>query len=472
MLKFIFKRLIRAFGTLVALVLVAFFLLEFAPGDPLQKFNSSSEVLKTAKEYHKIKDGLNKRLGLNLPAFYFSITSQVIPDTLYKISLEQDQIALKKLLFKYGYWSQISKYYRAYNQLLEHNRNIQIEDKTLQLKCHEIITASLYRQTPTNQLYRIKVLYGFYKDKEGVDLVEDLLASLEGLEVRSAWAKYIPKLNFYSQNKFHRWVFGDDRYTKGIIRGDFGISYVTGEPVEKKVRNKLFWSVLLSVMGIILAYGMGIATAIYAVSRQNQTADRAITALTVILFSIPAFWFAIISLLTFANPDVLSILPVSGIKPIEGFGSNSNLMLKLFSTLPYLVLPTICYAYSTYAVVTQTFRSSLIEEMKLDYIKTARAKGLSEKEILLQHAFKNALLPLVTLFTTSFPLAIGGSLIIETVFNIPGMGNEIMSAVYHQDYPVLIAFFVLSGIVTLLSYLVSDIVYAFIDPRIEIEELA
>ena len=135
MLKFIFKRLIRAFGTLVALVLVAFFLLEFAPGDPLQKFNSSSEVLKTAKEYHKIKDGLNKRLGLNLPAFYFSITSQVIPDTLYKISLEQDQIALKKLLFKYGYWSQISKYYRAYNKLLEHNRNIQIEDKTLQLKC-------------------------------------------------------------------------------------------------------------------------------------------------------------------------------------------------------------------------------------------------------------------------------------------------------------------------------------------------
>ena len=217
---------------------------------------------------------------------------------------------------------------------------------------------------------------------------------------------------------------------------------------------------------------MGIATAIYAVIRQKQTADRAITAITVILFSIPAFWFAIISLLTFANPDVLSILPVSGVKPIEGFGSNSNLMHKFFSTLPYLVLPTICYAYSTYAVVTQTFRSSLIEEMKLDYIKTARAKGLSEKEILLQHAFKNALLPLVTLFTTSFPLAIGGSLIIETVFNIPGMGNEIMSAVYHQDYPVLIAFFVLSGIVTLLSYLVSDIVYAFIDPRIEIEELA
>ena len=418
MLKFIFKRLIRAFGTLVALVLVAFFLLEFAPGDPLQKFNSSSEVLKTAKEYHKIKDGLNKRLGLNLPAFYFSITSQVIPDTLYKISLEQDQIALKKLLFKYGYWSQISKYYRAYNKLLEHNRNIQIEDKTLQLKCHEIITASFYKQTPTNQLYRIKVLYGFYKDKKGVYLVEELIESLETIEVRSNWTKYLPKLNFYAQNKFHRWVFGDDRYTKGIIRGDFGISYVTGEPVEKKVRNKLFWSVLLSVMGIILAYGMGIATAIYAVSRQNQTADRAITAITVILFSIPAFWFAIISLLTFANPDVLSILPVSGVKPIEGFGSNSNLMYKFFSTLPYIVLPTICYAYSTYAVVTQTFRSSLIEEMKLDYIKTARAKGLSEKEILLQHAFKNALLPLVTLFTTSFPLAIGGSLIIETVFNV------------------------------------------------------
>ena len=472
MLKFILKRIIRALGTLVALVLVAFCLLEYAPSDPLQKYNGSSEVLKTAKEYNKIKNKLNKQLGLNLPAFYISIVSQVIPDTLYKISLEQDQIALKKMLFKYGEWSQISKYYKAYNRLLEHNRNINIVDKTQQLECHEIITASFYRQTPTNQLYRIKALYGFYNNKDGLNLVDELIESMETLEVRSNWTKYLPKLNFYSQNKFHRWVFGDNRYTKGIIRGDFGISYVTGEPVETKVRNKLFWSVLPSVMGIILAYGMGIATAIYAVIRKNKITDRVITAITVILFSIPTFWFAIISLLTFANPDLLSILPVSGVKPIKGFVSNSNLMLNFFLTLPYLVLPTICYAYSTYALVTQTFRSSLLEEMKLDYIKTARAKGLSEKEIILRHAFKNALLPLVTLFTTSFPLAIGGSLIIETVFNIPGMGNEIMNAVYHQDYPVLIAFFVLSGIITLLSYLVSDIVYAFIDPRIEIEELA
>ncbi|MBL4624820.1 MAG: ABC transporter permease, partial [Flavobacteriales bacterium] len=392
--------------------------------------------------------------------------------TLYKISLDRDKTALNKVLFKHGDWPQISNYYKAYNNLLEHNRNIDIDNKTLQLNCHEIITANFYNQTPTNQQYRVKVLYSFYKDKKGVYLLENLLTALEGIENKSSWTKYLPKLNLYPNNKFHRWVFGDNQFTEGIIYGDFGISYVTGEAVERKVRNKLFWSVLLSIAGIIIAYLTGMITSVYSTLRKEETADKVITALTVILFSIPSFWFAIILLLLFANPDVISILPVSGIKPIQGYGIHSGLFSKFVTTLPYLVLPTICYAYSTYAVVTQAFRASLLEEMKLDYVKTARAKGLTEKRILIKHAFKNALLPIITLFTTSFPLAIGGSLIIETVFNIPGMGNEIMQAVYHQDYPVLIAFFVLSGVVTLASYIIADIIYSIVDPRITLSKLA
>ena len=257
-----------------------------------------------------------------------------------------------------------------------------------------------------------------------------------------------------------------------MIRGDFGISYVTGEPVEKKVRKKLFWSVLLSIIGILLAYVIGMTTSVYATLNRRKWADKTITAITVILFSIPSFWFAIMLLWVFANPEIFSILPVSGVKPIQGFSLQTGEFSKLMSTLPYLVLPTICYAYSTYAVITQTFRSSLLEQMKLDYTQTAKAKGLNEKQILLNHVFRNALLPIITLFTTSFPLAIGGSLVIETIFNIPGMGNEIMQAVYHQDYPVLIAFFVLSGIVTLASYILADIVYSIVDPRITLNNLS
>jgi peptide/nickel transport system permease protein len=134
------------------------------------------------------------------------------------------------------------------------------------------------------------------------------------------------------------------------------------------VKSKLFWSVLLSVLGIVLAYGTGMITAVYTTLRRNKTADSVVTAITIILFSIPSFWFAIVLLLLFANPDTLSILPVSGVKPIEGHASTAGFISQFITTLPYLVLPTMCYAYATYAVVTQTFNVSLLEEMKLDYI--------------------------------------------------------------------------------------------------------
>jgi peptide/nickel transport system permease protein len=135
-------------------------------------------------------------------------------------------------------------------------------------------------------------------------------------------------------------------------------------------------------------------------------------------------------------------------------------------TWPYLVLPLICYTYSSLAFLSRTMRVAMLEISSLDFMRTAQAKGLSANLIYYKHGLRNALLPIITVFANIFPLAVGGSVILEYLFGIPGMGPEILTAVQTKDYPMIVAVFTLSGFMTLVGYLVADILYAIADPRI------
>ena len=168
----------------------------------------------------------------------------------------------------------------------------------------------------------------------------------------------------------------------------------------------------------------------------------------------------------FANPDVISIFPPSGIKPIEGYADGASIFSKFIDSFPYMILPLICYTYSSLAFISKLTATSIHEQLGLDYIKTARAKGLSEKKIIYKHALKNSALPLITVFSSVFPSIVGGSVIIESIFTIPGMGLETLKAIISQDYPIVIAVITLSSVLTIFSYLLADILYAWVDPRI------
>src|SRR5436190_18499990 len=130
------------------------------------------------------------------------------------------------------------------------------------------------------------------------------------------------------------------------------------------------------------------------------------------LYSLPTFWIATLLMITFSNTDVLNIFPASGVKPVTDYPPDANLFEKIKLSLPYLVLPTICYTYSSVAFLSRTLRVSMLEILSQDFIRTARAKGLSEKKVLWKHALKNSLLPIITVFANVFPLMIGGSVIL------------------------------------------------------------
>ena len=380
MLGYVLKRILWFVPTLFAVTIIGFILLANAPGDPV---NLLSNGAKASGNIEEQKTFWRKKLGLDLPLFYFSITTLSEPDTLYKVYDEQQLKIIKK------------------------------------------------------------------------DLKEN-----------GGYKNYIPKIIWYGyHNQYHQWLFGGANST-GIIRGDFGISYIKKEPVISIIKDKLIWSVFFSVVSILLAYMISIPIGIKLAEKPNSKSSKITQVTLFLLYSMPSFFVGILLLMLFANPDVISIFPPSGIKPIEGYADGASIFSKFIDSFPYMILPMICYTYSSLAFISKLTATSIHEQLGLDYIKTARAKGLSENKIIYKHALKNSALPLITVFSSVFPSIVGGSVIIESIFTIPGMGLETVKAIISQDYPIVIAVITLSSVLTIFSYLLADILYAWVDPRI------
>jgi peptide/nickel transport system permease protein len=293
-----------------------------------------------------------------------------------------------------------------------------------------------------------------------------ILSLKEKQEITSDSRKdFIPAVTFHPDNQFHRWLFGSNE-NPGIIHGDLGRSWITGQRVSSIIGPRLLWSVLLTFFSVLLAYLISIPAGIKAATKPELISVKFSNKIFIILHSLPSFWIATLLMFLLCNPTMFNILPSSGVGPIGGFEAGTGFLQRVFYSLPYLILPTICYTYSSLAFLSNNVRVSIVSVMKQDFIRTARAKGLSEKTVIWRHALRNALLPMITIFSGVFPLAIGGAVILETVFSIPGMGLMIYQSILTQDYPVVISVFMITAIVTVITFLLSDILYAIADPRI------
>ena len=281
------------------------------------------------------------------------------------------------------------------------------------------------------------------------------------------WKTYIPTISWYGgKNQYHLWLLGNGKDRKGLLRGDFGISYIDSQPIESKIWQKVGISFSLSLISIFLAYLISIPIGIYSAYKKDSAADKGMSLVLFVLYSMPSFFVATLLLLQFANPDNLSWFPVSGIQDPTIFDPNWSLWMKLKHRMPFLILPIITYTYGSFAFLSRIMRVGMIDVVSQDYIRTARAKGLGEGKVILKHALRNSLLPVITVFAAIFPMAIGGSIIIEVIFSIPGMGVEVLNSILNYDYPMIITVFTLSGFLTMVGYLVADLLYAVVDPRI------
>jgi peptide/nickel transport system permease protein len=274
----------------------------------------------------------------------------------------------------------------------------------------------------------------------------------------------------YSSQERVRIFFLDTRfatYWKNLARLDFGVSLVSREPVWSTLVSKLKYSLSLSVLSLIFAYVIAIPLGIFSAVRRDTKADRVVTTSLFMLYSLPSFFVATL-LLIFVSLG--SDYPWLRWFPTGGFVSRDFAELTTFGKLKdlawHLFLPLLCLTYGSLAALSRYMRSGLLEVIQSDYVRTARAKGLPESLVIGKHALRNGLLPILTLLAGLLPAVLGGSVIIEYIFGIPGMGLWTIDAIYQRDYNVIMAVELLSTILVLFGILLTDLSYAIVDPRI------
>ncbi|MBN1871669.1 MAG: ABC transporter permease [Candidatus Omnitrophica bacterium] len=254
-------------------------------------------------------------------------------------------------------------------------------------------------------------------------------------------------------------------WLKRIAMLDFGNSFIDDRPVIHKIAERLPATLLLNIAALFVIYILAIPIGISSAVKANSKYDRVMTIILFAGYATPSFWFALLLIWFFGFN--LGWFPISGMRPwyVEYFTFFESIKDLLWR----LVLPVATTSLLSLANLSRYMRSSMLEVLRQDYIRTARAKGLSEYLVVYKHALKNALLPIVTIASMILPALLSGSFIIETIFGWPGMGRLGYESIMNYDYPTTMGVVIIATFLTLLGLLIADITYAIVDPRIRYE---
>ena len=485
MLLYIVKRILIFIPTLFLISILAFVISVNSPADPVEQLTRAASMEGGVEDKNSaensIKNEIRKKLGLDLPLFYMSLASWADCDTLHLIPEKKSRENLSRLVKKYGNWQNVQNYN---HQLIQfHNLVKTTEYTSEQLEISTDLSFLVLNLQQINQHESIN--QNFVEINNKIQIINNSSLQIAFQEVKKSYEylvnhsggiqRFLPKLKINGlQNQYHLWLFGDigldeKRGKNGVLMGDFGNSFSDNQPIIQKIGSKFFYSFILVMLSIFISYLVSIPLGIYAAYKKDQKFDRISSVLVFMLYSLPGYFVGTILLYWFANPDNFVWFPIGGVKDASIYQENWSVFQKISHQAPYFVLPLITYTYSSFAFISRMIRGSMVEVLQQDYIRTARAKGLSEKRVILVHALRNSLLPIITMIADVFPAALGGSVILETIFSIPGLGLEIYTAVISTDIPMIVAVFTLTGLLTVVGYLVSDILYAIVDPRITIK---
>ena len=214
----------------------------------------------------------------------------------------------------------------------------------------------------------------------------------------------------------------------------------------------------------ILSIPIGVYTAV----KRNSKFDQRLSTFLLLIYSLPLFWIGTMAVMFFTTPEYgMKIFPSIW---LESLSSDRTILSQIGSNFTRLILPIICMTYGSLAFISRQLRSSMIETLQQNYIQTARAKGLTESKVIWKHAFRNALFPLITIFANVLPAAFAGSLIVEYIFNIQGMGYLLFTSIKHSDWQVVYVIIMISAILTIIGILLADMLYALVDPRVRFKK--
>ncbi len=251
-------------------------------------------------------------------------------------------------------------------------------------------------------------------------------------------------------------------YLGKILQGDFGFSYFFNTPVSELILERLPATLLLVVISVLAAFLVGTFMGTLAARKPNGLLSQIVTILSIVGYSAPVFWTGIVLIILFA-----SVLPIFPVSDMRSPGSEATGLAGVLDVLHHLILPAFTLAFVYIAQYSRLARASMMETLGADYIRTARAKGLSETMVLYKHALRNSVLPVITMLGMQFGNVLAGAILVETVFNWPGLGRLAFDSVLRRDYPTLLGILFFASLMVVIMNQVTDWVYRIIDPRIK-----
>jgi peptide/nickel transport system permease protein len=291
-----------------------------------------------------------------------------------------------------------------------------------------------------------------------VSLVTDLNPNLNEEAIKRIRAHYGLDQPVYVQ--YLKWL-------RNMLMLDFGRSFAPdNRPVIDKIAERIPITLLINILSLILILSVAIPIGVMSAVKQNSLFDKGTTVFVFLGFAIPTFWLALLLMMLFGVE--LNWLPISGFRSLNW--SDLSFPGRVLDIAKHLILPVFVSAFGGLAGMSRYMRSNMLEVIRQDYITTARAKGLDERTVIFKHALRNALLPVITLMGLSIPGLIGGSVIFETIFAIPGMGQLFYQSVMMRDYPTIMGILVIGALLTLLGNLLADLFYSVADPRIRVAD--
>ena len=319
--------------------------------------------------------------------------------------------------------------------------------------------------------YILRRLSGLIPVFFGITLISFFVICLAPGRPTDVQTSLNPKISVESRLRLEK-LYGLDqpihiRYLNWLarfLRFDFGRSYIDDRPVISKISERIPITLLINVSSLILIFAIGIPLGVLSAVKRNSLLDRVTTVSVFVGFSAPEFWVALLLMSLFGI--TLGWLPISGIKSLDF--EYYSVFGKVADVARHLALPVAIAAFGSFAGISRYTRSSMIGAIRQDYIRTARAKGLTECVVIYRHALRNALLPVITIVGLSVPGLIGGSVIFESIFAIPGMGRLFYDSVMARDYPTIMGVLSIGAILTLLGNFMADMAYCYADPRIRV----
>ena len=427
MINYAIQRVLLFIPTLIGITIITFSIMHIAPGDPVDLFIgglSGGDGINADEQadLKKTREDLRRQLGLDQP-----------------------------LYIQYLTW--LSNLVLRIESVNTFDRSAMIADR-------------LFDQVTEEERSRLEDLEGSDRKKLFFEIASRISPSdIELLTDSAFWRlKGIRTENNYRPQTSGLVLYESEFYR--AITLNFGRSFKDQQAVIDRILERMPITLEINFVALIIAYLIGIPLGIYQSVKQNTGTDRTLTVGTFALWSMPTFWVGMLLIIFFCNREFFYWFPASGMQSLRV--DDSWGWFAVFSDhAHHMALPILASTYSSFAGISRYMRTSMLENLRLDYVRTARAKGLQEHLVILRHVLRNSLIPIVTLFAYLLPGLIAGSIFIETIFTIPGMGFLAFESTLIRDYPMVMALFFIGSVLSLVSILIADILLKVVDPRID-----